>query len=284
MFKVINLINFILKHPHAKKNKILSFTKVISWQIVSRILPSSLISYDFVNNTQLFMKSGLTGSTGNYYAGLHEYREMKFVLNVLKYDDVFIDVGANIGSYSVLSASICKQVYSFEPIKATFDILNKNIKFNDFESKIQSFNIGLSNKKEKLLFTNDLDTVNHVSKVKDKNTIELDVDTLDNVIDLKNKNVFIKIDVEGYELNVLKGSLNLLSSNQVFGILVETNDSSDMYDIKSNEIFNLLSDFGFKAVDYNFENNTIASYKKNDNTIFVKNINEISNRLLSCRI
>ena len=134
------------------------------------------------------------------------------------------------------------------------------------------------------MFTNDLDTVNHVSKVKDKNTIELDVDTLDNFIDFKNKNVFIKIDVEGYELNVLKGSLDLLSSNQVFGILVETNDSSDMYDIKSDEIFNLLSNYGFKPVDYDFENNTIASYKKNDNTIFVKNINEISNRLLSSRI
>ena len=134
------------------------------------------------------------------------------------------------------------------------------------------------------MFTNDLDTVNHVSKVKDKNTIELDVDTLDNFIDFKNKNVFIKIDVEWYELNVLKGSLDLLSSNQVFGILVETNDSSDMYDIKSDEIFNLLSNYGFKPVDYDFENNTIASYKKNDNTIFVKNINEISNRLLSSRI
>lgn len=46
----------------------------------------------------------MTGATGNWYCGLQEYEDMSFVLHALRPGDLFVDVGANIGSYSILAA------------------------------------------------------------------------------------------------------------------------------------------------------------------------------------
>lgn len=45
----------------------------------------------------------MTGATGNIYVGLHEFEDMAFLLHVLRRTDLFVDVGANIGSYTILA-------------------------------------------------------------------------------------------------------------------------------------------------------------------------------------
>lgn len=46
----------------------------------------------------------MRGATGNVYVGLHEFESMGFVLHVLRSSSAFIDVGANVGAYTVLAA------------------------------------------------------------------------------------------------------------------------------------------------------------------------------------
>jgi len=77
--------------------------RVIRWQLASRLMPGP-ITLPYVNGTYLFATRGMTGATGNWYCGLHEYEDMSFVLHTLKPGDLFVDVGANIGSYSILAA------------------------------------------------------------------------------------------------------------------------------------------------------------------------------------
>ena len=48
----------------------------------------------------------MTGATGNIYAGLHEFVDMAFCLHLLRSGDLFVDVGANIGSYTVLASKV----------------------------------------------------------------------------------------------------------------------------------------------------------------------------------
>jgi len=225
------------------------------------------------------MKKGLTGATGNFYVDLHEYREMIFVNKVLKKQDIFIDIGANIGSYSIIAGSRCNNVYSFEPLPTTFNILKKNIVFNDFENKINAFNIGLSFEKNKLKFTNDLDTVNHVALDNSSNFSEVSVDKLDNIIELKDKDYFLKIDVEGFELNVIKGATKLLSSGNIFAILIETNDSTEKYGFNKSEIFSFLKKYNYEPFDYDYSSNKITEYKDDDNTIFILDKDFVNNRL-----
>ena len=66
------------------------------------------------------------GATGNIYAGLHEFADMAFTLHFLRPDDLFLDVGANIGSYTLLASGVCKaRTISFEPDPARTVVLEQ---------------------------------------------------------------------------------------------------------------------------------------------------------------
>src|SRR5207248_910045 len=61
----------------------------------------------------------------------HEVAEMAFVLHVLRPSDKFIDVGANVGSYTVLAAgAVGSRVFAVEPIPTTFGFLRRNVALN----------------------------------------------------------------------------------------------------------------------------------------------------------
>ncbi len=122
-----NTLHFILNHPLAKRNRIRAFSRLLKWQINVRLNPNPVL-YPFVGDTKLLAWKGLTGVTGNIYAGLHEFEDMAFLLHFLREEDFFADIGANVGSYTVLAAGVCKsQTISAEPLPDTFKILQDNI-------------------------------------------------------------------------------------------------------------------------------------------------------------
>lgn len=103
MKNLFRSVRFVWNHPLNRSARFAALGRVIRWQIASRLVPGP-IALPFVKDTYLFATRGMTGATGNWYCGLHEYEDMSFVLHTLKPGDLFVDVGANIGSYSVLAA------------------------------------------------------------------------------------------------------------------------------------------------------------------------------------
>ena len=74
----------------------------------------------------LIANAGMAGATGNIYVGLREFEDMAFLLHLLRPDDLFVDVGANIGSFTVLaSGAVGARSLAIEPIERTFNILIK---------------------------------------------------------------------------------------------------------------------------------------------------------------
>jgi len=105
----------------------------------------------------------MTGATGNIYTGLHEFEEMSFVLHFLRKDDVMFDIGANIGSYTILAGAVVgAECFAFEPIPDTFGHLIDNVNINGIYEKVKCYNIGIADKNGILKFTSNLDTCNHV--------------------------------------------------------------------------------------------------------------------------
>lgn len=93
--------------------------RFVKWQIGNRLVLGP-VAARFVNDARLFVQKGMTGATGNLYVGLHEFEDMSFVLHGLRPDDLFVDVGANVGSYTVLAgAAVGASCVSFEPIPET---------------------------------------------------------------------------------------------------------------------------------------------------------------------
>jgi len=280
LFKVLK---FIIKHPLNKSRKVKSILNFFRWQLGSRILKKPVI-VNFINQSRLIVQKGMTGATGNIYTGLHEFEDMSFVLHLLRKNDVMIDVGANIGSYTILAGAVVgAKCFAFEPIPNTFKHLIDNVNINGIYEKVKCYNIGIADKNGILKFTSNLDTCNHVvfknNCEDDANTLDIPVRKLDGIVPDCNPTL-IKIDVEGFELQVLKGADKILRSESLLAVIIESfgKDDLDKYICK----------YGFKPYIYNPFNRELSPFlvsKKvfpdNINTLYIKNIEKVNERIKS---
>lgn len=287
--QLIRLLRFFWSHPLNQNSGWAAISRVLRWQIASRLLPEAVFGLPFVNDSKLFMHRGMTGATGNWYCGLHEVDDMGFVLHMLRPGDLFIDVGANIGSYSVLAAAgTGASVVAVEPIPTTFAHLTENLKLNHLESLVDSHCVGLSNKSGKLSFTATLDTVNHVLADGESGVaLNIDVVTMDSLLKGRVPTV-IKIDVEGHELAVLEGGSQTLSAPGLLGVVMEINGSGARYGVNDCQLVDLMAKYGFTAWSYCAKRRTFKTAERSPvsaggNTIFLRNCTEASFRVRSAQ-
>ena len=126
---VSQTLRFILGHPMNRGRPIPALARFAKWQVQSRLQDEVIV--DWIGGAKLAVRRGMTGATGNIYCGLHEYVDMSFVLHTLKQGDLFIDIGANVGSYTVLAARVCgANVIAVEPDPETVKSLRRNIEVN----------------------------------------------------------------------------------------------------------------------------------------------------------
>src|SRR5262245_10746432 len=124
----IETLSYILKHPFNRGRPLAAVARYIRWQFESRVAAGPL-AVAFVDDVKLIVSQGMTGATGNIYCGLHEFEDMGFALHLLRPGDLFVDVGANVGSYSLLAAATGADVIAFEPGEA-FPLLKRNVEAN----------------------------------------------------------------------------------------------------------------------------------------------------------
>lgn len=180
-----------------------------------------------------------------HLSNLYEKETTKFLLNLNP--EVFIDVGAHVGRFSIILAKRGTKVMSIEPSKSNFNQLIKNIKLNNLQKSITALNVGCSDKKgkETLYFVPQNEGLSSIEK-KDNATEEtimtkrLDEICLELKINPKSINV-IKADVEGFELNVLKGASNVLKKGSPI-LVIEITDKN-----REKKIKEFLGRFGFSC-------------------------------------
>ena len=276
---------FIVQHPLNANHKFLALGNFFKWQIATRILKMKVI-VPWVDGSMFISGLGETGLTGNLYAGFMEYEDMIFLLHALQPTETFVDIGANIGAYTILASKVVQsKSIAFEPLPNTAERLKDQIQINRIAANVDIRNIGLGNKEETLFFTNNNDTVNKVSLSGEvENTTKVNVSTLNKELS-KQDQYFFKIDVEGYEYNVLDGASEILSTNSVSAIIIELNGNSDAFGHSSEDIHEKLLNFGFVAVAYEPKSRNLTkleSYNKSGgNTIYVKDVALISKRCKS---
>ncbi len=278
---LINTLSFIINHPFNKNNKLSSLFCFIKWQFNSRLIKSKYI-FKWVDETKVIIQKGEHAMTGNLYCGLMEHEDMGFVLHCLRKTDIFYDIGANVGSYTILASGVkgCRTI-CFEPIQSTFERLMDNINLNKIGHLVDAKNVGVGSKNEILSFTEDLNTTNRVcTSSRPDGTVDIEVITLDDNFDSSVPSV-VKIDVEGYENFVLKGGKKFFSSSNVIAMIIELNGSGKVFNIKDTEIHQEIMSFGFVPVKYDLfqrELKALKNYNRVGNTIYVKNIEAVQKR------
>lgn len=199
--------------------------------------------------------------------GIPELFEVKILESLLHATSTFFDIGANTGVYCWIAAKYYNKnliknskVFAFEPQKDCVEILLKTRELNNWEALVNVYNIGLSDKTD--------DSVFHLagtgSSFKDGfagiglPTQIIKTDTLDNIVltEKIEKIDFIKIDVEGFELNVINGGASALKkSTPIFLIEIASKIRKRKYENINCK----------KTLDWFFDNNyRVWSCNKNN--------------------
>ncbi len=282
---LISTIRFILNHPLNEKEKSDAFIRFLKWQLNTRLNPYPVI-YTFTAKSKLIIKKGMTGATGNLYCGLHEFNDMFFLLHFLRKKDLFVDIGANIGSYTVLSSShVEANTISIEPVPSTFSNLINNISINHIHDKVKALNVALGAQKGNIAFTSGLDTVNHVATDSEKDTIMVNIETLDDVLIGEEIPTLLKIDVEGFETEVINGAKRTINDVGLKAIIIELNGSGARYGYSEIKIHEILTTAGFKPYFYDPVKRALNLVENfgTYNTIYIRDIDYVLNRLKTAK-
>lgn len=202
-------------------------------RIYAKLLMRSTVGDFFTFNTGKFRLYFFpTQLTYNIYVDKAYRVKDDFVIKKhLKKGGVAIDVGANIGSLTLLMSKIVDSngtVLSFEPSKTFFSYLVKNININKLKN-VSVHNIALGAEKGELYLNeeNEDDTTFFVEQKKTSNkSFSTEIDTLDNFTRNFLKIDFLKIDVEGFELDVLLGAGETLKKTDVLYVEFSPNNLS----------------------------------------------------------
>ena len=284
--EIKSILTSINRHPLAGKHRFKAYYRLLKWQMMSRV-KLGVNKVRFASKSLLLVKKGMAGATGNIYMGLHEFEDMGFLLHFLRSDDLFLDIGANIGSYTILASSeVGANTYSFEPVPETFNALSNNVLINNVASKVMLFNVGVGAKRGKLFFTSMNDSINHVvvdiKKYAPNEIVEVSIVSIDEVLLNKNKiPALIKIDVEGFETEVLNGMEDVLSNSCLKAIIIELNGCSAQFGYSDKLIHEKLTANGFKPFSYNPLTRTLTeiSLFGKYNTIYLRDLSFVEERV-----
>lgn len=201
------------------------------------------------------------------YKYISDRKKISIIKKTIKPGMKVIDVGANIGFYSILFSKLVGEdgkVYAFEPDKENFCHLEKNC---HSRRNITINKMAVSDKggKIKLYISSELN-VDHSTydDGEGRKFIEIDAISLDDYIKKDEKIDFIKIDIQGYDYYAVLGSQNLI--NRINKIVVLTEFwpyGLNKAGVKPIQYLELLKNLNFK-IDINNKDSVAAQDKIND--------------------
>jgi FkbM family methyltransferase len=200
-----------------------------------------------------------------WQTGIWEKTETKIIQEYIKEGTVFVDIGANIGYYSLLAARRVGQagkVYAFEPEPENYAMLVKNMEFNCYRN-IVAVRKAVSNRNGVAEFLIDAvyPTQHRLHNSKDKkDTIEVDVITLDNFFKDKGHKIdLIKMDIEGAEMFALEGMQKILNENENLVIVSEFNPRLlKKLGVRPEDYLQKLAENGFNIYKIDEQNQAIC--------------------------
>ena len=215
-------------------------------------------------------------------SGIYATIELKELIKGIKTPETIIDIGSNKGQFILLIEKIYpnKNIYSFEPIK---EMIDKQKKFFSYKNNIIFHNVALgsSTTLKEFLITARMDSSSFLKIVSDKNKSKnydivenrnIQINTLDNLLinEKISHPVLIKIDVQGYELEVLRGANNLLKKTDYLLLEVSKNEMYQNQPIEKviveylkNLNFDILKSNNWSKIqNTNFYQRDIIFYKK----------------------
>jgi FkbM family methyltransferase len=224
---------------------------------------------DDVSGSRITYEPGTDIGRALFFNGEFERRELDLCRKYVSRDSVILDLGANIGLHSIYFANLAPDgfVLAVEPSLDTFDLLRRNV---SGKANIAPLNVAISDKGGVLDFFHASD--NAYSSLRDTKrsliakTTKVPCMTIDDVAEaLRLERVdLVKIDVEGFEYNVLKGMKNVISKFRpiIFCEIYQGIGSNEAPD----ETVRLLLDQNYRA--FVFHDGEMIEYERHDDDFY----------------
>ena len=288
MLNILKFLKIIINHPLNVNNKFESLLRFFSFNL-KKILKKKII-FSWVEESKLIYDNTKIEKLSqrqiklNYYLGMAECKDMIFLIHCLKKDDIFIDCGANLGLYTILASKVIgSDTIAFEPHPETVKKFVSLLNINNITSKVKIIPKAVGDKIDKANFSNRNDALRRKiiqeKNYEKDNVIQVGMTTLDYELKDIRKDFIIKMDLEGYEYNALKGALSILQYKNLKAIIIEINKD------KHNSINQLLYTFNFFPIEYYPQKRQIKISEENSenklNLIFIRDFEKIESYCIS---
>lgn len=198
--------------------------------------------------TRLVVRAGQFSAVWTLYDGIHEWEELQFCLRFLRPGDHFVDVGANVGVFSSLVGTRLPgvRITAVEPYPPIRSDLEANLALNDLSVDVVSAAVGAT-AGEATFEVLERDVLNRLApagrEVPPARGITVAVRTLDDLLG-DDAPALIKIDVEGAELDVLRGAHGLLGSTGPV-VLFEHCGHGNSFGVTPADVRSFLAELGY---------------------------------------
>lgn len=282
-----NTMSHMLAHPINRGEPGPAVLRYLRWQVGARVLGAPVVA-PFVNDARLLVGVGMGGAL---YSVLNEYEEQAFVLHMLRPDDTFVDVGANIGVYTVLaSAAIGATTYAFEPSPASFRWLQDNVALNNIGGRVVLHRAAAGPEAgQTRLSSGDTHSMNHVLRDDAVDSgVVVTVVRLDDVL-ADASPTLLKIDTEGFESAVLAGAQDTLANPSLRAIIIELRGLGRRYGDTDMGVHETLAGHGFAPFSYLPEDRRLVAKRVDPSsevlgdTIYVRGLEEVASRVRDAR-
>jgi FkbM family methyltransferase len=191
-----------------------------------------------------------------FQTGTYEHGTLEVIRAVLREGDIFLDIGANVGMMSLFAAQLVRnsgEVHSFEPVPGLQSMLSASIEANGFKNmSLHRFALGAKDEQRQIF---EHPEVNRGSSSlmdwgDDAHGVPVSVSTLDGFAKtiLSGKRIALaKIDVEGWELEVLKGGLKVLQDSNGPALCVEYSTLHPMFEGTHLDLYTMVTSAGYRV-------------------------------------
>ena len=285
---LLNLQSYLSINGYRRRRKIFLLRKITTLldklELKKIIIDKSSTSFFYKNGIAFnIAKNRFSASNTLVFQRNYEINETKLVKGLVKPGWTVIDIGANFGWYSIHFSQLVGpsgKVFSFEPIPDSYEELNSNMQLNSCQN-MKTFNTALGNRDDLVSFgIPEIDGGLSASSqfLKCNKQIQATMCRLDNVIEEKNiTNVdFIKVDIEGGELDMLYGAEKLLEQFRP-NIMIEIVDvHCHRFGYSPNDVYQFLLSKGYSGL---FIGNEYTKEKTNEeiHKLTKPNVNNLLN-------
>jgi FkbM family methyltransferase len=234
------VVRFVWKHPSNAGHRPRALLRLAGYQFRARLLRRRVVAR-LGERSLIWVDLHRTSASKVMYANPPDMPEMQVWRQALRGGGLFLDVGANVGAYTIWAAECGAEVIALEPAADTFGLLLQNVALNGY--LVKAIQAAASARCGTARFTAGRDSGNHLDP---NGPVEATLVTIDSLVGERHV-VGMKVDVEGFEIDVLQGCTRALSERRIGLIQLEWNALSQrVFGTDRSPVADLLTRYGYQ--------------------------------------